>query len=125
MTRKGLSFKSLLQAEQAASYLEDLAASIRAGTVNLSHGDERVVLTPKQTLALELSASEKKDKQKLSLELSWRTLAETTSPGTGLVISAEAPPPTEEASTEESDEEDVDEEDVEEYEDERENPASG
>lgn len=92
MGEKQSTFKANIAREQAATYLEDLAASVRAGTVALSQGDRQVVLNPASSMALELAVSDKKGRQRLELELTWYAAPETG--GTdALTISAQAPQP--------------------------------
>lgn len=90
MGEKQSTFKANIAREQAAAYLEDLAASLRAGTVALSQGNRQVVLSPARSMALELEVSDKKGRQKLDLELSWYVVPEIESEDS-LTISAQTP----------------------------------
>ncbi len=71
MSKKTLVFKGRLQQEQAIEYLEELVASIKAGKVCVENGDRHVVLNPTDQVYVEISASEKRDKEKISFEISW------------------------------------------------------
>lgn len=76
MGKKELEIKLELSRELAVQYLNDLAACLAQGRVVVQKGGDYAELTPAQLLSLELEVSQKKDRQKLSLELSWRTGAE-------------------------------------------------
>ena len=53
-------------------YLEAILDGLREGKVYLEHGGEVVALNPAGTVTLEIEAKQKKDKEKLSLEVSWQ-----------------------------------------------------
>lgn len=55
-------------------YLEGLVAGLRSGTVQVSCGEEQLVLGPRGVVGFSLRASERSKRQKLTLELSWRKL---------------------------------------------------
>jgi amphi-Trp domain-containing protein len=52
--------------------LEALVAALRSGSVEVRHGEESIVLGPREVLGLELSARSKGKRQRLTLELKWR-----------------------------------------------------
>lgn len=52
--------------------LEALVAALRTGSVEVRHGDESIVLGPRDVLGFELSARAKGKRQRLTLELKWR-----------------------------------------------------
>jgi len=54
------------------SLLEDLVGSLKTGKVCVQSGQNFVTLRPGDDMELEFEASEKKNKQQLSLELNWR-----------------------------------------------------
>lgn len=92
MSGKQISFKAFVEVEQAVSYLEDLARSLRDGTVYVRQGAQFVELAPDGGMEIEVEAAEKKGKQKLSFELSWRRKVEPEpGGGSGLSISSEKP----------------------------------
>lgn len=64
--------KRTMEAEALADVLDDLAKSVREGTVVVQQGDEFVTLKPGGRIEFELEAGQKKDKQKFSIEMSWR-----------------------------------------------------
>lgn len=57
---------------QAISYLEDVLNSMKEGVIRVETGDEMVMLRPSQAVDFEMSASQKKDKEKFSFKLSWK-----------------------------------------------------
>jgi amphi-Trp domain-containing protein len=66
--------KRTMEADALADLLDDLVKSIREGTVCVQRGEEFVTLNPGGRIELELEAGQKKDKQKFSIEMSWRQL---------------------------------------------------
>ncbi|MFV8749870.1 amphi-Trp domain-containing protein [Nannocystaceae bacterium ST9] len=66
-----VSFEGTMTIEKVLSYLEELTASIRAGSIRVEKGGEQVVLHPTEVVRLEVKAKTKKDKQSFQLELSW------------------------------------------------------
>jgi amphi-Trp domain-containing protein len=73
-------FAGTIAAEQAAEYLERLAAGIRAGRIALGAGERKLSLAPSDMLKLEVEAESEGGKGSLAFELSWKP--------------AETPPPT-------------------------------
>jgi amphi-Trp domain-containing protein len=57
---------------QAISYLEDVLNSMKEGIIRVETGEEMVMLRPSQAVDFEMSASQKKDKEKFALKLSWK-----------------------------------------------------
>ncbi|XXJ18609.1 amphi-Trp domain-containing protein [Desulfovibrio caledoniensis] len=71
MDKQKISVKKVLEYKDAVSYIEDLAKSFRSGTIVLESGEEHVVMKPSAQVAVKVEAKAKKDKQKISFELSW------------------------------------------------------
>jgi amphi-Trp domain-containing protein len=69
--KQKISVKKVLEYEDAVSYIEDLAKSFRSGTIVLESGEEHVVMKPSAQVAVKVEAKTKKDRQKISFELSW------------------------------------------------------
>jgi len=67
-----LKIKASTSIENAVSYLEDIISSLKAGKIVLQKGEECMALSPKENVSFEVKATEKKDKEKLSVEISWR-----------------------------------------------------
>ena len=66
-----VSFEGTMTLDKVLSYLEEVTASLRAGSLRVEKGVDSVVLTPADVLTLEVKAKVKKDKQSLQLELAW------------------------------------------------------
>lgn len=92
MGKSGMEFKSTMDKEQVAVLLEDLARSIRKGTVCAQQDPEFLTLSPTEIIEVEFEAGQKKGKEKIGLELSWRLempVEETV--GASFKISAKEP----------------------------------
>lgn len=94
MGKQEIEIKTVLGREEAARYLQELSQCLAGGKIVVQRAGEYVELGPQSTLELEIGAVRKKDKEKITLELSWRTEA-TLERGCELKISADAPPPPE------------------------------
>jgi amphi-Trp domain-containing protein len=99
MDKQKISVKKVLEYKDAVSYIEDLARSFRSGTIVLESGEEHVVMKPSAQVAIKVEAKAKKDKQKISFELSWTEAAPDdlkigdTRPGTVPVVQPEGGAP--------------------------------
>ncbi len=71
MGKKNLSFKARLDQGKVIAYLEQLLDGLKSGTVYVQQGDEYVALSPTKQMKIEVSASQKDEKEKLTFELSW------------------------------------------------------
>ncbi len=93
MSKTGIAYKASLAAGQAMEHLESLNNSLSKGKVCLQVGDEFVVLQlgEGQQVELEICAAQKKDKNKLSLELSWLNMDPVSAGQPGIVISDQVP----------------------------------
>lgn len=72
MEKREVSLKSKLEQAKVISYLEDLTKSLKEGTVCVQQGTDIVTLRPSSYIEIELEASVKKNKERLSIELTWR-----------------------------------------------------
>lgn len=61
-----------LELAQVIGHLESVLTSLKEGAVKLSQGGETMVLTPCPVVDFSLEASQKKDKEKLEISLSWK-----------------------------------------------------
>ena len=66
-----LSFHGDLPLEAVVTYLDDLAASVRAGSVPVESGIVRVTLTFGPLIHVKIKAKVKKQDNKLELEFEW------------------------------------------------------
>jgi amphi-Trp domain-containing protein len=94
MSKQEIEIKTALGREEASRYLQELAQCLAGGKIVVQRGGEYVELRPQHGLELEIEATRKKDKEKISLELSWRVDA-ALEQGCELKICAEAPAPVE------------------------------
>ena len=72
MDKKKVSLKGRFDQNMAVSYLEDLVRSFKEGTVCVQHGAEFVSLKPSDSVEFEIEANQKKGKEELNLQLSWK-----------------------------------------------------
>lgn len=67
-----IKIKQTMELAAVNDILKDLVKSFDEGTVCFEKGKEFVTLRPGKVIEVEIEAETKKDKQKLSIELSWR-----------------------------------------------------
>ncbi|MCG8333163.1 MAG: amphi-Trp domain-containing protein [Proteobacteria bacterium] len=97
MKKSEVKLRRTVNADNVAQILNDLAASIREGTVCVENGNEFVTLSTGEDVQfeLELQAGQKKSKQKFELELSWRTTPPKMDSADDFKISSQEPEITE------------------------------
>jgi amphi-Trp domain-containing protein len=100
MGKKEISYKGRVEYQKAIEYLEELVKGLKRGSVYLQNGEEEVQLHPAEIVHIEASASQKKEKEKFTLELSWY-LTEPEINEVGLQISTSPPATAEDNKTEE------------------------
>jgi amphi-Trp domain-containing protein len=71
--KKEVGYKSVTSWDDVVSYLEEILAGMKSGTVTIDTGRDRVELKAGPDVKLEIEATTKKDKNKLVVDLSWRT----------------------------------------------------
>ena len=91
MKKNEVSIKSKLEADAAASMLSDLASRFKEGKVVIQKGSSYVTLRPVGQIELEIEAVEKKGKQKIEIQLSWKEDILLETQESGIKISAEEP----------------------------------
>ncbi len=93
MSKKEISYKASLAHHQAVGHLEKLVESLKQKSVCLQVGEEYVLLSLDEGLPMELevNASEKKGKNRLTLELTWREVRLKDSYNESMIISSRAP----------------------------------
>lgn len=72
MSKKELHFEAAVTLEQAIYYLTKLSDALKTGPVRVATGEREIVISPRDILGMELEVTQKRDKSKLLLELSWR-----------------------------------------------------
>lgn len=71
MSKDKLKIDSIMPLDQVISKLEELLGSLKSGCLNIQLGQETMQLTPAGVVDFEMKVAKKKDKEKLSLEISW------------------------------------------------------
>lgn len=78
MSKEKIEIEKVLDLPTAIAHLENVLSGLRKGSLTLTQGLDSVTLNTPSVLAFELSASRRKEKQKLSIELSWKSGLEET-----------------------------------------------
>ncbi len=106
MGKKELKVKLKGELDQAIAYLESIVSSLKEKKVVIQKDDAYVVLTPEDFVSMEIEAEEKKDKQELSIEISWKSAEVMSDVSTShLNISSREPEVSAEGQTDDSPEE--------------------
>lgn len=90
MSKSSISLKGSMDPQSLAQLLEDMAKSIKAGTVCLQKGGEFVTLKTSGPMDFTIEAAVKKGKQKLEIAVKWEEPAEMAAPDE-ITISAVEP----------------------------------
>lgn len=72
MGKNKISLDGSMELAQVITYLEDVLQGLKAGTVHVQLGGETVTLYPASVVECEMELAQKKDKEKISIELSWK-----------------------------------------------------
>lgn len=72
MSKSGVSVKGTMDFPSMVAFLEDLVGCFKEKTICIQRGDEFITLKPAENIEMEIEAKQKKGKEKLVLELSWR-----------------------------------------------------
>ncbi len=72
MSKNKIQIESVMELTQAVQYLERVLNSIKEGSINVEKSGESITLVPESIVSFEMSLSQKKDKEKISFEISWR-----------------------------------------------------
>jgi amphi-Trp domain-containing protein len=67
-----IKFASVMQRNEAVAYFSALVDGLRHGRLQFRHGMESVALEPNEQVAIEVKASRKGDKERVSFELEWK-----------------------------------------------------
>lgn len=73
--KSSVEFESAIQRDEAVSYFETLVAGLKKGSIHLRQNDEELTLNPPAQLEVRVKASRKREKEKISFEIHWRTAA--------------------------------------------------
>lgn len=72
MKENKISHRQLLKKEDAIAFLESMVSSLKAGKVVIERNGQFVSMLAPDIMNMELSAKDKKDKNELCIEFSWR-----------------------------------------------------
>ncbi len=72
MKKNEVNIKCKMEADAIANLLSDMVNSFREGKVVFQKGGSFVTLKPVGQIEMELEAAEKKGKQKIEIQLSWK-----------------------------------------------------
>ncbi|MBN2754372.1 MAG: amphi-Trp domain-containing protein [Candidatus Goldbacteria bacterium] len=84
MSKKEIEAKWDVDMEKAAVYFEELAKSMRTGTIYIRSSEEIVVLKPSKIIEIKVEACSKKHSEKIEIKMSWEKIQEN---GQDLTIS--------------------------------------
>ncbi|MFH0996460.1 MAG: amphi-Trp domain-containing protein [Pseudomonadota bacterium] len=91
MKKNEVTVKCKLEADAVASMLSDLASNLKEGKVVIQKGTSFVTLRPAGQIEVEIEAVEKKGKQKIEIQLSWKEELLLDDSEAEIKISAEEP----------------------------------
>jgi amphi-Trp domain-containing protein len=91
MSKREIEFKMLMDRQEAAAHLENLARSIKEGKVVVEKGNHFVSISPGERIAVEIACYQKKEKEKIAIELSWSPTPPAVDPKESLNISSQEP----------------------------------
>ena len=91
MKKTDLKQKISMETETFTKILDNLRTSLAKGTVCVQAGDDFVSLKPSKNIDVTIAATQKKGKEKLSMELSWRHTSNSSESSAPLKISATEP----------------------------------
>lgn len=72
MKESKISHRQLIKKEDAIVYLENMINSLKSDKIVIERNGQFVSMTTPDLMNMELTAKEKKDKNELSIEFSWR-----------------------------------------------------
>jgi len=67
-----IKIEGVMQLSEVIANLEKLVADMKTGLVTIAAGDESLSLRPSVLVNVDMKASQKKDKEKFALEISWK-----------------------------------------------------
>lgn len=73
MAKNKVKMEGMLELREVVARLEDVVSNLKAGSLCMAVGEDCVTLRPTSIVAVTMKASQKKDKEKFALELSWKT----------------------------------------------------
>jgi amphi-Trp domain-containing protein len=71
-----IKFESVMQRSEAVVYFSALVDGLKHGQLQFRHGKEQLSLAPTEQVVVEVKATRKGDREKVSFELEWKQNAE-------------------------------------------------
>lgn len=99
MSKQSVNLKGELELGKVTSHLEEIINGLTEGTLCIQQGTDLVTLKPTAYVDMDLEASAKGNKEKLTIELSWKQEAPKESPDEEFKISSTEPETIEEPVT--------------------------
>ena len=93
MSKNEIEFKTPVNRDEAVAHLEKLIECLKAGRIVIEKGTHFVSIAPGENMVLELECCQKKEKEKVSFELSWNPIPPEPRPKERLTISFNEPKP--------------------------------
>ena len=90
MGKQEISMEKTMTTKDVIAYLEQVVEGLKNGQLIVQKDDRILLLNPPAIMEVEVEAKQKKNKEKFSLELSWKTDMETES-GDSLIIGSKVP----------------------------------
>jgi amphi-Trp domain-containing protein len=75
MKKKQIEVEKLMTREKVADFFRALTEGLRNGSIELRDDEDTLTISPPDIIAVEIGAKQKKDKFKLSMEVSWKCQA--------------------------------------------------
>ncbi len=72
MSKQGMVVKGMMDYDSVVNFFEDFIKSFKEKTICVQRGEDFITLKPSDSMEVEIEASVKKGKQKISIELEWR-----------------------------------------------------
>lgn len=91
MSKQSVSLKGEMELGNVIDHLEKIMNGLTQGTICIQQGSDLVTLKPTSHIDIELEASLKGNKEKLTLELSWKQESEKEYPDQDFKISCTEP----------------------------------
>ncbi len=90
MAKNKVKMEGMLELREVVARLEDVLSNLQAGSICMAVGEDCVTLRPTSIVSVSMKASQKKDKEKFSLELSWKIGREADTAPEARITSGEA-----------------------------------
>ncbi|MGD9157411.1 MAG: amphi-Trp domain-containing protein [Desulfobacteraceae bacterium] len=92
MGKNSVAMEKKMSASEVVSFLESIIASLKEGKIVIQQGTQFVVLQPEDLITVEVEASQKMEKGKLSIDIKWKQ-PEELQPEADILVSSVEPEP--------------------------------